>query len=174
MAIDSLLALVPPPADPIDAVGDWSPAEAEFGVVFPGDFKELIRLYGTGVFLSSLLIYNPLTREGRAEIQSHLETLRVLRDACELSLIIHPEKPGLLPWGGDSNGNIFCWWTEGNADEWDSVQVGHEEEENPHRVSVPITTFLVNYAQNRYPEMLGGQTFKKSQLRFDRGRPWER
>ena len=53
------------------------------------------------------------------------------------------------------------------------VQVGHNEEENPHRADVGITTFLQQYGKHKYPEMLGGIRFKKKQLRFRPGLVWE-
>jgi hypothetical protein len=175
MSITDLLALVPPPDDPLNAVGDWSIAETELGIVFPSDFKEMIRRYGTGEFtLRSLGIYNPLTQSGREEMQGALDTLRVLRDACEFPLVVHPEKPGLLPWGSNSNGHIYCWWTEGTANQWDTVFVAHDDEDRPQRFRAPITEFLVNYARNKYPETLGGLAFEVSQIQFQRGRPWER
>jgi hypothetical protein len=175
MAIKELIALVPPPNDPLNGDGDWGAADAEFGIHFPSDFRTMIRHYGTGEFgLGNLLISNPLTEAGRQEMQKNLWTLRVLRDACEIPLIIHPDRPGLLPWGRDGNGNIFCWLTQGKPAHWPIVQVGHNDENNPQQADVNITTFLVKYAHNQYPAMLGGLSFDQSQSRFEKGRPWER
>jgi cell wall assembly regulator SMI1 len=155
MAINELVALVPPPAIPLGTDGDWSGAEADLGCKFPADFRELIRRYGTGQFdLGGLLVSNPLTAAGRQEIRDHLETLRDLREGCEIQLVIHPERPGLLPWGSDSLGNIFCWLTEGEPDKWPVVQVGHDDEGGQPRVEVGITAFLARYARNEFPKML--------------------
>jgi hypothetical protein len=174
VAISELIALIPPPSQPVDADGDWSVPAAEFGMEFPSDFRELIHHYGTGEFgLYCLMIYNPLTSAGRKEIQESLQNLRDLCDACEFPLILHPKRPGLLPWGSDAGGNWFCWSSEGYPDQWPIVQVAHNEEENPHRANVNISTFLANYAQNKYPEMLGGRTFEPANHRYLRGRPWD-
>src|SRR4051812_40684149 len=101
MAVQDLVALIPPPESPIDADGEWGVAEAEFGVRFPNDFRALIRRYGTGEFkLQGLLVSNPLTEAGRKEVQEQLRTLRELQDACEFPWAIHPDRPGFLPWGG--------------------------------------------------------------------------
>jgi hypothetical protein len=79
MAIEELLALIPPPENPIDGSGDWSEAERELGVTFPSDFKELIRRYGTGRFYSDLRIANPLKPWGRNTIREDLDGKRELR-----------------------------------------------------------------------------------------------
>ncbi|MEX0715028.1 MAG: SMI1/KNR4 family protein [Planctomycetaceae bacterium] len=162
-----MLTLIPPPAEPRDGQGDWSVPEAEFGVVFPEQFKELVRSSGTGYFgMGFLDLYTPLTPSGRTRMRDHIQTMCELRDALELSLIVHPEQPGLLPWGGDSNGHIYWWWTEGPPESWSIAQFAHDEEDDPHRADVPIATFLVNYARNQYPEMLGGLTYDESHLHF--------
>lgn len=60
MAIEELVAFIPPPRDPIENEGDWSIAEAEFGIVFPTDFKAMIHRYGTGQFYDDLHVSNPV------------------------------------------------------------------------------------------------------------------
>lgn len=168
MSLKALIKLIPPPARPIDNEGDWRVAEREFGTALPTDFKNMVSHYGTGEFkLKSLRVANPLTEAGRSEIRNLLSTLRQLRDAMELALVIHPETPGLLPWGMDHNGNMFCWWTKGAPEKWSIAQVGHDEEETPHVVKVDITSFLVKYAQNEYPEMQGGLKFSESHQQFE-------
>jgi SUKH superfamily protein len=173
MAIRNLTAFIPPPPDPRDTDRNWNAVEDELHMCFPKDFRQLIELYGTGEFFAGLLVLNPLNSWCRQEILNQLETLRVMREAMELSLVIYPETAGLLPWGRDINGNIFCWLTEGKPDRWSVVQIGHNEEDHPHQADVGITTFLVNYGRHLYPAMLGGIRFKKQQLRFTPGLAWE-
>lgn len=173
MAIEDLLALVPPPQDPREARGDWDEIETELSIRFPTDFRHLIKCYGTGEFFGGLLIFNPLNSWCRRQIPKQLEYYRIMCDAMELALVLHPETPGLFPWGRDTNGNGFFWLTNGKSNRWPVVQVGHNEETNPHQADLNITTFLVNYAQNKYPEMLGGMKFKKKQLKFTPGLVWE-
>jgi hypothetical protein len=173
VAIEELIAFIPPPDTPQDADGDWSAAEAALSVRFPNDFRQLIRRYGTGEFYAGLLIFNPLNSWCLHQIAKQLKNYHAMREAMELSLRLHPESPGLFPWGFDSNGNGFFWLTDGEPDQWPVVQVGHNEEENPHQADVGITTFLVRYGRHEYPEMLGGIRFKKKQLRFTPGLAWE-
>jgi hypothetical protein len=173
VAIETLTALIPPLPDPLDGSGDWDAAERDLGTALPTDFKELIRLYGTGTF-GGVYLANPLRQWGRDMIRDHVAGYRELRDALEFALPLFPERPGLLPWGSDSNGNLYCWWVDGPPDSWTVAQVAHEVEETPHRAPVGITEFLASYLLNRYPEMLGGGEFTAEKRRFERGLPWLR
>jgi hypothetical protein len=173
VAIEDLIAFISPPDMPTDGTGDWSIAEKEFGIVFPSDFKELIRRYGTGEFYSDLYILNPLREWGRDKIRNDLDRYRQLRDACEFhTLILHPECPGLLPWGGDSNGHLYCWWTDGPSDYWGTVQVFHGYEDEIEVVPGPITDYLIRFIHNEYPNMLGGIPFTEEDHYFKQGIPW--
>jgi hypothetical protein len=164
-SLEELLTLIPPPPSPSFAEGDWDEAEAKMGIRFPSDFKQLINAYGSGELLSGLRIYNPLTEDGRKSITEDRETLEESREACEYLWPIHPEESGMLPWGHDSNGNFFCWLARGEPDNWPTAQLGHDADE-PESDNVNITTFLINYARNQYPEMLGGLRFEESNYRF--------
>ncbi len=164
-SLDELLALIPAPPNPQCATGNWNEIEAQLGIHFPSDFKQLINVYGCGNILGSLEIYNPLTERGRNQIAESLDMLEESREACEYLWPIHPEEAGMLPWGDDVNGNIFCWLTKGESDDWATAQMGHGADE-PDSDNVNITTFLFNYARNQYPEMLGGIAFEVADYRF--------
>jgi hypothetical protein len=158
--------LIPPPPNPVDATGDWGEVEARLGMRFPADFKQLIGAYGSGEMLGDLQLFNPLTVAGQKRIASELKTLDDLREGCGFLWPVYPEEDGMLPWGSDSNGNVFCWFAQGEPDDWATGQLGHGVDE-PDRDGVDITTFLVNYARNQYPEMQGGLTFDESQYTFE-------
>jgi hypothetical protein len=49
--IGDLVALVPPPAEPVDANGEWDQIEASLGTRLPADFEALIERYGSGMFV---------------------------------------------------------------------------------------------------------------------------
>ncbi|MCA9070123.1 MAG: SMI1/KNR4 family protein [Planctomycetaceae bacterium] len=167
MAIDDLTSFIPPPSSPIQTSGDWSVAEQDLGVVFPSDFKDLIQTYGTGEFFGNLGIENPLREWGRDGIRDRLERYRELREACEWSFPLFPESPGLLPWGSDDNGHLYCWWTEGQPDDWSIVQLFHGYEEDPLEiVPGPITQFLIDFVSNKYPNMLGGNERSSEHHKF--------
>lgn len=128
-AIERLAGLIPPPAEPLFADGDWAAVEAEYGPL-PAEWKAFIRLYGSGQFHdggNELRVTNPLDPFGR----DHLGVgLGILRDTLGSGDIIpaefqsvHPERPGLMPWGGDDTGSEFCFWTSGRPDEWTTAAV---------------------------------------------------
>ncbi|MCC9604766.1 SMI1/KNR4 family protein [Blastopirellula sp. JC732] len=170
MALDEILTLVPPPAETVDTLGDWSIAEKEFGLTFPADYKQFIETYGSGEFQRGLIISNLLTQEGRDRVREDLARYEELKEACEHEYILYPECPGLFPWGSDSNGHLYCWWTEGEPDEWGIVQLFHGYEDDPLEiVPGPITSFFVRFMSNAYSNMLGGIEFEPDQLRFTRG-----
>ena len=172
MAIEELVSLIPPPSAPIDGEGDWGCAENELGLVFPSDFKQLISRYGTGEFYGSMYIANPLMPWGRDQIRGDLERYRELSEACEMSLQLFPDRPGLLPWGNDSNGHLYCWWTDGPQDSWRVVQLFHGYENEIESVPGPITSFLVQFMSNKYEDMLGGNPFVEEDRYFQVGLPW--
>jgi cell wall assembly regulator SMI1 len=173
MAIKDLITVIPPPKKPRDAEGDWEKVESKLGITYPTDFRRLIKRYGTGEFLNGLLIYNPFNSWCFREIPKELETFRIMRDKMEIPLVIHPDEPGLFPWGHDVNGNNYCWMTEGKPNRWPVILLGHGYEDKPLRADENITAFLANFALNKHREMSGGIRFTKSQLRFVPGLTWE-
>ena len=166
VSLAELLALIPAPKNPDSASGNWEEAEAELGIRFPADFKLFIAAYGSGRILTGLELYNPLTSAGRKSIADDLDALQEKRESHEYLWPIHPEKSGMLPWGNDWNGNIFCWLAKGSPDQWPTGSLGHGEDE-PVSDNVNVTTFLYNYARNQYPEMQGGQTFEEDDYTFE-------
>ncbi len=114
MSIDALVALVPPPAVPVDAEADWPSVEAVLGVSLPADYKELITRYGSGEFCD---LVHPLTADGL--LSRGLDALEIERELADedAPYPLHPEPGGLLPWGTTSNGHLLCWRT----DDWTVV-----------------------------------------------------
>lgn len=58
-AVRDLVTLVPPPAEPVDAQGDWRSVEVSLGTVLPADYKALIERYGLGMFVDFILLHTP-------------------------------------------------------------------------------------------------------------------
>ncbi|MBR7827938.1 SMI1/KNR4 family protein [Actinospica sp. MGRD01-02] len=124
-AFDELTRLVPPPAAPVDARGDWHSVEAELGLALPADFKQLIEAYGLGQFVDFI---TPLTPFGSRDL-----LMRSARDILDSEhsfreenpedspYAIYPEPGGLLEWAGTDNGDRLCWLTEGEPDQWTTI-----------------------------------------------------
>ena len=124
-ALDELTRLVPPPAAPVDANGDWQRVEADLGLALPADFKGLIETYGLGQFVDFI---TPLTPFGSRDLfmrsaRGILDSERSFRarnpDKSPYSL--YPEPGGLLEWAGTDNGDRLCWLTEGEPERWTTI-----------------------------------------------------
>lgn len=152
MPIKKLTALIAPPKAPLDADGDWRAAEIVVGAQYPADFRELITRYGTGSFFRGFLtVYNPMTVGGLACIKQDENIYRQYREGLyPLPLPVHPESPGLLPWGRDENGNGYFWLTKGKPEKWPIVFVGHGHESHPVQLQTDITGFLAGYAMDKF------------------------
>jgi hypothetical protein len=156
MSIKQLLALIAPPKTPLDNEGNWHAAEMIVGTEFPPDFRKLITIYGSGAFFRGYLtIYNPLTLGGLARIKKAENFHRTYRAGLyPLPLPVHPDRPGLLAWGGDDNGNDYCWLTKGKPKKWPVVILAHGSESHPVQLRTQITGFLVGYATDRFEALV--------------------
>ena len=129
MSIESLRGLVSPPDQPVEVPDDatWMLVERELGVALPRDFKDCLRIYGTGSFGGFLWVFNPASANPhlhlKTQIQRSLDGLRTLKaeDPEELPYALFPEPEGLLPWGITDNGDGLYWHTAGEPEQWTVV-----------------------------------------------------
>jgi hypothetical protein len=118
--------LVRPPRKPLEAgnLTGWPAVEQKLGTPLPTDYRDFILTYGTGLFASFYLIYNPFSVCKWLNLHQQVERLcgeerAFKREFPEVvPYRIFPERPGLLPWAGDENGNYYYWLTEGPPDSW--------------------------------------------------------
>lgn len=118
---------------------DWETVEHEIGTRLPGDYKELLSRFPSGTFRDAITVVNPIDERTdfakflRDDIRDMLEILgdEGLEYLEGTDYRVFPEPGGLLPWGQDGQGGIFCWLTGSagpdrwrvayysrNADEW--------------------------------------------------------
>jgi hypothetical protein len=120
--IDDLVTLVPPPAEPVDAQGDWRSVEVSLGTALPADYKALIELYGLGMFVDFILLHTPFGP--RASLLQRARDLpEELRGAPDQWLErfpyrVYPQPGGLLEWAATDLGDKLCWATEGPPNTW--------------------------------------------------------
>ncbi|HEV7405312.1 MAG TPA: SMI1/KNR4 family protein [Chthoniobacteraceae bacterium] len=126
MSIERLGNLVEPPKRPseVGSLAQWEAVERQLGVVLPSDYRDFVFTYGTGHFAHFYGVYNPFASSewialwpsvqrvcaGERQIKRHFP------DAVPYP--VYPDQPGLLPWGGDDNGNYYFWMTKGAPDTW--------------------------------------------------------
>jgi hypothetical protein len=126
MSIGKLNALVPPPVRPSEAgsLEQWRVVEQRLGLALPSDYREFIFAYGTGRFAQFYRVYNPFSASEWMSLFPSVD--RVCKAAREIKrdwpedvpYPIYPERPGLLPWANDENGNDYYWLTDGPPDTW--------------------------------------------------------
>ncbi len=125
---DDLVALVPPPAAPIDAAGDWTAVETALGAGLPADFKALVGRYGLGQF-AEIILLTPFSVRANGmfdlvkKARTQLDLYRTHRDDWpdDFPYPLYPEPDGLLEWGTISDGDTLCWLTTGEPDRWQVV-----------------------------------------------------
>lgn len=149
-ALESLIALAPPPERPPAPGSDagWEEVERHFGLPFPADYKALITLYGTGFWGNFLAVLNPFSRNRYTNQRlimatSHLwyeeepeppdtdprflqvwnqfrKDARARRAASPYPFF--PHRPGLFPWAHDPEDVVSLYWlTEGDPKAWPVV-----------------------------------------------------
>lgn len=106
--------------------GDWATVEQALGLPLPSDYKELLTRLPSGVFRNTIRMLNPIQSGERfASWRSNLnEVLEVIADEDleyleDVPYVTFPQKGGLLPWGDDIQGGMFCWITKSaDPDKW--------------------------------------------------------
>jgi hypothetical protein len=122
MALRRLESLVPPPATPTAASGDFAEVEADLGTALPADYKELVRRYGYGSFCELLHLWSPffgpctMMEQAREVLDADTQLARVAPNAVPFAR--YPEPDGALPWARSDNGDVAYWLTWGEPKEW--------------------------------------------------------
>ncbi len=130
MTLESLCKVMPPPPVPIETGGieEWLVVEEAVGISLPNDYKQYIRVFGTGCIGGFLWPLNPFSENDNLNLLKGmvaiLGALRSLKDKWgdrQCPYPLYPEPGGLLPWGVTDNGDVLFWLTEGCSDEWSVV-----------------------------------------------------
>lgn len=115
-----------PPDEWIDLLGaperrpdpvDWDAVKGRVGTALPSDFVHLADAYPPLIVGGYVRILHPTARAGFMNWMSTApKMLRALRR--QPGLRVHPDSPGLLPWGMTVNGDHCLWYTGGEPDQW--------------------------------------------------------
>lgn len=106
---------------------DWATVEREIGIGLPDDYKELMARFPSGFYRNAVSLDNPI--DARTNLETFVrEEIREMVEIIgheELDYLegtayrLFPEPGGLLPWGNDLQGGMFCWITDpADPDKW--------------------------------------------------------
>ena len=168
MAIDELVAIVPPPHKPLESGSPekWLRSEEQLEVTLPQDYREFSTTYGTGRFCSGFIeVFNPFSDCYIEIIHAQCRLLNAIREGgMEVPYGIFPSRPGLLPWGRDENGHMMCWLTKGKAEKWPVILRRHE---NVYEMwKMPMTTFLAKAFRNEIDSIIW-DAFRPEEVMFE-------
>jgi len=148
--IDELAELMPLPPQPLEVPSwkDWRRYEHEL-TKLPGDYKEFIRRYGTGVIDDFLWVFNPaadnpylnLISQAQSILPALEETSRKFPDL--FSVPTFPEVSGFLPFASTDNGDNVFWVADGKPDQWTIAVMGPRSPDCFYH-GVGIVDFLVS------------------------------
>jgi hypothetical protein len=124
------------PSDLVDLLGppqhapgqiDWEAATSTFDTAFPSDYRLLVETYPPLVVGGFIKVLHPAAEADHgnliASAPQAMDALRWLkrRGNVRLPYEVHPDAPGLLPWGATLNGDYCLWLTDGEPDNWSVV-----------------------------------------------------
>jgi hypothetical protein len=126
--------MVPPPAAPNGADGDWNACERELGLRLPADYKEFISAYGGGRLCGLFEIASPFSspRSWKTNVKDWWVKWAGIYDCWgdverRLPYPRYPSVPGLLPSATYGDVNVLSWYTAGEPDQWYVVYDDHAE-----------------------------------------------
>jgi len=123
MTIEALIKAIPPPTAPFEAyIGPWQPFETALGTPLPQDYKDFVRLYGSGRWVEFFGISVPVSRSPNLRLVPHAHAVagmfRAMEEPPYPPYPLWPAAGGLLPFGGSDNGDEFFWLSQGAPADW--------------------------------------------------------
>lgn len=147
MTIGNLIKVVPPPAEPFEAfLGTWELIEGNLGTPLPQDYKDFVRLYGSGYFLEFLRVKVPRSRNPNVRLETYIP--RFCRELRALDDLPHPAWPaegGMIPFGSTDNGDYLLWIARGAPDDW-PVAIWNVRDGDFEVIECDLTDFLAGLA----------------------------
>ncbi|MFI1921329.1 MULTISPECIES: SMI1/KNR4 family protein [unclassified Streptomyces] len=139
---ERLVRLVAPPAEPVDASGDWAAVQDEIGGRLPADYRRLVETYGWGEFCDFLYLRTPFGTSRHNGIERQVADLSSPAPSVrECGCHPHSSHPApgagpaeLLIWGTTMDADRLCWLTGGAPDEWPVVVWSSEGRHETHQM----------------------------------------
>ncbi|MDP3660846.1 SMI1/KNR4 family protein [Phenylobacterium sp.] len=120
------MAVVPPPSEPTDAFdGPWDEIEADARTPLPQDYKDFVRLYGSGVFMEFLTVNIPRVESPYIRFEAEIRTVRkIFYDDDDFIYALWPDSGGLIAFGATDFGDFLFWQPIGPPEDWRVVVWG--------------------------------------------------
>lgn len=160
MSISELVRIVNPAENPSKIPdASWSEAESRFRKRLPADYRDLLEVFGPGTLNEFLHVAGPFSANPYLNVSDRLRLLHKAEKLKKLNFpkdpvslvhpfLLHPESPGLIPWGITDNGDDLFWHTLGEPDAWPVVIYnGRSGDYESHPMS--MTTFLSSILSGR-------------------------
>ncbi len=161
MTIEGLVQVIPPPEAPTASFsGAWGPVEAELGTRLPQDYKDFVRIFGSGYLFEFMGINVPYSRNPNVRLVSQARVIyRSFIEGDELEHPLWPAPAGLLPFGATDNGDYLFWKTTGDPDDW-TVAIWSRGDVAFEFLDCDLTDFLAGLATGtNIPECLPDDLF---------------
>jgi hypothetical protein len=175
MSVEEIMAVVRPPEKPdeVEDENSWAFIERELGITLPSDYREFIFRFGSGVLCYHFRVFNVFSKDqyiGLPGVHRVCENLRAFKkeEGDEyIPYAIFPERPGILPWGNDCNGNEYYWFTQGGPEEWTVVK---SERGGPlwKEFGYTMTTFLAKALKREVGGLWSGKFPLPQHLIFEK------
>jgi hypothetical protein len=123
MTIRALLKVLAPPTAPFEPFsGPWAPVEAALRTPLPEDYKDFVRIYGSGQFLDFFGLYIPGSRNPNLRLESAVRMVcQSLRQLKDFAYALWPAPGGLIPIGQTDNGDYIFWLPNAEPADWKVV-----------------------------------------------------
>jgi len=155
VSIANLSRIVAPPEDPRETGEEagWATVESRLGTALPDDYKEYVRVYGSGTFDDFIVPLNPFSANKHLNLlsgvdgQREAERVKRLNSPKDEKSVVYPfdlfpTKDGLLVWGTTTNAGIHLYWyTQGSPDRWPVVICNLRDGEH-EAIGLNMTGFL--------------------------------
>ncbi|WP_225804993.1 SMI1/KNR4 family protein [Streptomyces sp. NK15101] len=162
--LETLTALVPPPAEPLLGEQSWEWLYERLGTRLPTEFVALMETYGAGEFCEWLRFGLPLGT-GHYDLAPSVEwygaAYRDLRaDHPQYQpLAVWPEPGGFLNFADTIDGDELCWLTEGDdPDAWPLIVIPRHAEQGPPLTGTLVETLLAwlrgHLVQEGFPRLV--------------------
>ena len=171
MSLSQLIQIVPPPQYPIETgtPKTWEVVQERLGIPLPKDYKTFIDRYGSGIFNSFLIPYNPHAENEFLNLFHALDTHHHSSRQTQLmadspwSVVspfeLYPAPEGLLLWGTSTNfGDAFFWQVSGTPETW--VTIVYNLRVGEYEVwKMQFTSFLAKLFQREIESVLLPEDF---------------